>query len=304
MIDWTNSVLEIALTLGCNLKCAHCFTYGEPEKNEHSIGKDEVVEIIAPYIKRGGTSVSFTGGECTLNMESLLSGIFFASGHGLKTGVATNGWWGKDHLDEYIAMFSAVGLTLLCVTFDKFHADAGAEWQNVKRILGRGVEYGIYTTLSWCTAEIGVNAQVLEAVKLVGPDYPIILQKALRIGYAVHIARGKRLKMGRTFEVSDWQCRELQGERAAVGILPGGFLYYRCESRNPRMIHPYRGDWTEKVEQLDRRHMYRELEAKGLHAFDRLKPDTRAYHDGCDMCHDLAGKCYPRDTRIPDHFTQ
>jgi len=82
-------VVQLELTLKCNLKCDFCFNYAQkPRKNELSLS--EIKDILTTLKRMDVMSVFFTGGEATLNSD-FVEILNFAEQLDLDFFVLTNG---------------------------------------------------------------------------------------------------------------------------------------------------------------------------------------------------------------------
>lgn len=83
--------LQLELTLGCNLRCIHCYAEGAPElagQEKMSIG--EWKRLIREAVKLNCKGIAFTGGEPLLVKELLFELIRYTWGEGISFGISTN----------------------------------------------------------------------------------------------------------------------------------------------------------------------------------------------------------------------
>ncbi len=84
--------LNLELTLGCNLRCIHCYAESDPELvSQQKIPKDVWKRLIREAAKLNCRGIGFTGGEPLLVKESLFDLIRYTREAGIpRIGVSTN----------------------------------------------------------------------------------------------------------------------------------------------------------------------------------------------------------------------
>lgn len=286
MFDWQKVRLEIAVTSTCNLKCPHCYAEARPGKGERMTA-EEIEQAVSDFAARGGSQVSFSGGEPTLQMPELLAGIRSASNRGLKTTISSNGWWGTPKkLDRYLGYFAEAGLMAMGISFDTFHFRGGAKWKNVKAIVERSSDFGIMAHIMWAGRAAG-EALHAEVASVVGEaDSEFVLYHVFRFGRATGIGRGQA-------EAKDWtpvkpECT--QTDSAIVILLPGHRVSWRCEARNPAFVHKYSGDWTKAGVRLEYCAATQCRISQGLGPL--IARADHEYSDGCSLCFEKAEEVY------------
>lgn len=100
--------LSVVLTYRCTAQCNDCGTFSSPFDRTR-ISADNAKSVISQAASLGFANVVFTGGEATLEWESLLESIDHASSLSLPTRLVTNGHWGEDAA-SHVSQLTQVGL--------------------------------------------------------------------------------------------------------------------------------------------------------------------------------------------------
>ena len=99
-------------TYRCTAKCKSCRTLSSPSATER-LSCDEVLLAIREAYSAGVGVVVFTGGEATLELNSLIAGLRLATELGLPTRLVTNAWWAEDETTAktFLSELQEAGLT-------------------------------------------------------------------------------------------------------------------------------------------------------------------------------------------------
>ena len=113
------------LTDKCNAACDICCFSCSPAKS-NVLDKNTIknyIDQVAELNSDNDKSISFTGGEALLFYDTVLDCISYAKKRGLKTGVVSNGFWGKDinTASNMIKELTAAGLSSLALSVDIHH---------------------------------------------------------------------------------------------------------------------------------------------------------------------------------------
>ncbi len=118
------NILTLITTYKCTAACENCCFNCSPQYSKlMSISEiKEYVSICKEKFPSIGVVV-FTGGECTLLKEDLISAIRFCSNLGFITRIVSNGHWGKsvEKAKEYIQSLTDNGLSELNISTGKDH---------------------------------------------------------------------------------------------------------------------------------------------------------------------------------------
>lgn len=284
---WNRVRLEVAVTMGCNFECAHCYGYGCPSYMNVKMSPDEVVSILDAYFRRGGgAGVKFTGGEPTLNMSALLAGIDYCTNHGIPSTLATNGWWGKEKTIYHVLQDVAnVGVTGIFVTYDLYHA-AFNKWENVKRIL----EY---------TSECNIPSAVINITRCASSEYKNEVERITngdteglfsRGIAAIAVSNGRAQNVKHTWERLPLVCPFTAAWRQVlpfVSLLPENRICINCV-HNEAHIFEYHGNWTDWVDARINERLQLQLKYQAF--LTELDKQPHPFVDGCDVCTFIGGK--------------
>lgn len=118
------NILTLITTYKCTASCENCCFNCSPQYSKlMSINeiKEYVLACKDTFPSIG--VVVFTGGECTLLKDDLISAIQFCSKIGFTTRIVTNGHWGKSlkKAQEYIQSLTDNGLSELNISTGKDH---------------------------------------------------------------------------------------------------------------------------------------------------------------------------------------
>ena len=114
-----------ALTDKCNAACdICCFSCSPSRKNV--LDKDVIknyIDQMAELNSDNDKSISFTGGEALLFYDTVLDCISYAKKRGLRAGIVSNGFWGKDlkSASNILKELTGAGLTGLALSVDIYH---------------------------------------------------------------------------------------------------------------------------------------------------------------------------------------
>ena len=118
-----NKVLSILPTRKCTSACKHCGTLSSPEATD-CIPVEIVLNSIEQAAANGFILVAFTGGEATLEWDTLECGIKKAHELGLKTRIVTNAHWActNDAAKRCIKNFREWGLDEINISTGDEHS--------------------------------------------------------------------------------------------------------------------------------------------------------------------------------------
>lgn len=121
-ISQITHLFGMQITERCNLHCGHCLF--SADKNGKDMSLIDLVHWINELSETGKyTEIGFSGGEPFIVSDLLREGIAKACSLGLKTTVVTNAFW-ADSFNNALKILKKLGpLTLLGVSFDKFHQE-------------------------------------------------------------------------------------------------------------------------------------------------------------------------------------
>ena len=145
--------MAIMLTRKCNMSCAHCSVESGPKVGGEPADA-ELLESVRAAHKGGVRSLLLTGGEPMLREKLVMQMLAEAQRLGMRTAISSNGFWGKtpERARQTVARFQDAGLTVLAISYDRYHAEyQGAQPAvNIARAageLGQIVNIGITRTL-------------------------------------------------------------------------------------------------------------------------------------------------------------
>lgn len=165
-------ILQLQLTNGCNLCCAHCYAEsGNPLSCEMS--KDTLFSLIDDFANLGGCRLFLTGGE-TLLCNHLYEVIRFAKSRHLYVYLSTNGYAiTEKKADELVAL--GVGAVNVSIdgdnphTHDQFRGKKNS-YSRAKRALElfarRGILCGSQTTIF--KGNLGQSVNIYDEMQLLG----------------------------------------------------------------------------------------------------------------------------------------
>ena len=106
-------VLSIMPTYRCTAACTDCGTFSSPARTHASLDAEVVTRVIDQAGAAGYRGVVFTGGEATLALDIVLTGIAQARALGMGTRLVTNGWWADTDAAaaEFVDRLRSAGLT-------------------------------------------------------------------------------------------------------------------------------------------------------------------------------------------------
>jgi len=111
--------LALYLTGACNLDRGICHDWINCSPSRIDNIYKEAFDYIASAKKVGLDTISFSGGEPTLDMVNLLALIMYAKSLGLYTTLKTNAWWGDaKNAEQYVSDLYSAGLDWLRISYD------------------------------------------------------------------------------------------------------------------------------------------------------------------------------------------
>ncbi|WP_460972843.1 radical SAM protein [Prescottella soli] len=111
-------------TFRCTAACQNCGTFSSPGPGHSSLEGHTVTRLIAQAADAGYRGVVFTGGEATLALDIVLSGVAQANSLGMGTRLVTNGWWAETEAGAYdiLGRLRSAGLDELNLSTGDQHA--------------------------------------------------------------------------------------------------------------------------------------------------------------------------------------
>lgn len=180
----------IQYTNFCNYLCEHCGTESGNKQPNSNLGREYVASLL-PILKEFGFSeVTFTGGECLVFREDIISLVRCARSIGLDSKVITNGSWARDPR-QAVALLHALydsGLNTLAISFDRFRAEFGGSLLEIENILAAQHEIGSNIRIlvySLFTSETDKEQKdILIKLKELIPGENLKVQRVIPIGRA------------------------------------------------------------------------------------------------------------------------
>lgn len=87
--------LYMFMTMQCNLACKDCFVGCSPSRSNEYMAFDDIVYYVNHFRQdfQFKNSILFTGGEATLNLDTLSQSLDFAMKNKMNIGLKSNGMW-------------------------------------------------------------------------------------------------------------------------------------------------------------------------------------------------------------------
>ncbi|HVD59452.1 MAG TPA: nucleotidyltransferase family protein [Gemmatimonadaceae bacterium] len=117
-------IVAVMLTRRCNMSCSHCSVESGPRISTQP-AEEKLASIVDSLAGAGVRAVLITGGEPMLREKLVLRLVRSAKKAGMKTALATNGFWAKS-LPAARAKLKALqraGLDLVTLSYDRYHAE-------------------------------------------------------------------------------------------------------------------------------------------------------------------------------------
>jgi organic radical activating enzyme len=173
--------LMLFVTLGCNIKCAHCCLECSIDKANQKLSFAEIEYCIEKAHKNKIEHVVLTGGEPMLYPEEVAQATKLAGKLGMYVDLRTNGFWAKNELSTrtFLAKMKSLGLCQIGLSFDNYHRHIPLE--NIRLITELSKELELSCYVDWTGGE--TREQVLEFLEI---DYSLLryVGKPLRVGRA------------------------------------------------------------------------------------------------------------------------
>lgn len=117
-----DKILSILITRRCTAACRHCGSFSSPRATD-TLSESVVRDSIDQAARLGFKLIAFTGGESTLEWDTLSMGVLRANGHGIRTRLVTNGHWATSRAEaaRVIHDFKSWGLDELNVSTGDEH---------------------------------------------------------------------------------------------------------------------------------------------------------------------------------------
>ena len=152
-------------TSKCNYSCEHCSVECSPERQE-KLDCDAVIARIDEAAALGVRQIAFTGGECMLYAEEILTAVNRAHDNGQLTTVTTNGFWGatSERADDIVGRLKKAGLKMLEISYDALHQKAGSRMAYVDNIVDAcrhwslGLSVSTLLQSAWCDEDRAILA--------------------------------------------------------------------------------------------------------------------------------------------------
>jgi organic radical activating enzyme len=141
--------IGLALTLKCNFHCAHCIT--DAGLHHHDVINEADAFRLIEDISKHSKTICFTGGECILEKDLLLSCIKHSTEVGIVPTLVTNGHWAvnDDSTRRVLKELTSAGLKGICISMDRFHTPF-ADKQNAIRIAQHSLDFEISSVVRIC----------------------------------------------------------------------------------------------------------------------------------------------------------
>src|SRR5258706_8982055 len=108
----------------CNFSCAHCSVESGPRVRVQPADAS-LPSVVTQLAGAGVRAVLFTGGEAMLREPLVLRLVRSAKKAGMKTALATNGFWAKSlpAARSKLKALQRAGLDLVTLSYDRYHAE-------------------------------------------------------------------------------------------------------------------------------------------------------------------------------------
>src|SRR5438045_4043050 len=112
------------LTRRCNISCGHCSVESGPRVRGQPADVS-LSSVVTQLADAGVRAVLFTGGEPMLREPLVLRLVRSAKKAGMKTALATNGFWAKSlpAARSKLKALQRAGLDLVSLSYDRYHAE-------------------------------------------------------------------------------------------------------------------------------------------------------------------------------------
>lgn len=174
----TSYKLNILTGLNCNLRCSHCINSSGPNRKE-TLSNNDILNINSAIEQYEFNEIMFTGGEPTLNLESIKL-INFEKNSLAETSITSNGWFLKNEESILHVLNEIPKIKTFYFSMDKFRprlsfrvlTDALAIFRRYNKKVGFRVT-------------IAEPEEIADWVEFLGKfDTPIFYQKASLSGRA------------------------------------------------------------------------------------------------------------------------
>lgn len=150
------SVLTVLGTYKCTAACENCCFGSNPYLTKR-LDLDDILGFIADGARYPECElVVFSGGECFLLRDDLVSAVAYATELGLRTRCVTNGYWAKSlaHGRRRLQQLREAGLEELNISTGDFHQEWVAQ-ETVVNAACLSVELGMKATVVMCEVREG-----------------------------------------------------------------------------------------------------------------------------------------------------
>lgn len=153
MIDFPNQLSTILFYNGCNLRCPYCYNpvliVGEPGQAIHCLDAKEVTDYV--LLRKGVLDgVVFSGGECTLWGDALITDIEFVKSLGYNVKIDTNGQkpqFVADLLRQGLVDYVALDIKSNKRNERKFRWISDLTYETLRILMKSGVRFETRTTI-------------------------------------------------------------------------------------------------------------------------------------------------------------
>lgn len=150
LIDFPNQLAAILFYVGCNLRCPYCYNpdliVGEHNK---PLDSKEIIDFV--LLRKGVLDgIVFSGGECTLWGDALITDLEFVKSLGYKTKIDTNGQkpnFVADLLRQGLVDYVALDVKCNKRNERKFRWISDLTYMTLRLLMKSGVEFETRTTI-------------------------------------------------------------------------------------------------------------------------------------------------------------
>jgi len=234
------SIMMLALTLGCDCRCAHCVFECGPEKLRLKLTSDEVRLAIQAAKSNGIEAIELYGGEPFLVMDLVETSLREASQAGFPVSIDTNASWAKTQAIAYdtLARLKDLGLRRIHISCDRYHTEfvpthcVENACEQANR-LGYRVELRIVEGGSdFITRQQRVIDSLKPTARLLSDNYFFIPSP---IGRGVNLGESE-VDIGIFVPL---ECPHFKHRHPLVTVFPGCLVSFCCEFANPRLTYSY-----------------------------------------------------------------
>lgn len=307
----------IHVTMGCNIKCAHCCMSATPALLKYKFTEDELVKLVeAAYLNKA--YVVFSGGEPMLYLGDMRKALVKLASYGLAYTIQTNGFWGCSlgEARRIVYYLKALRIYSLRVSYDEYHAKF-IDYSYIHNILQACEEYEVKASIAW----VGVQNRA-EIYKVIGQDmkYFEFSEQGSRLPDAS--GRGRYLRECKKYTpmTLDRKSLEYWRERSLacpvfndeqISFYPGGYASLCCADSPRNMFKASTSDnWFDLLmsDMLSDKGV-KTLIDTGVGGLVRLAEFRgievkSAYVNECQACKELLPQLFPREVNLPKYLAR